>query len=437
MRFIADLHIHSRFSRATSKDLTPETLSAWAQKKGIAVLGTGDFTHPEWLSELMDKLVEQKQGLYGFKKNIGTSANIHVPGSCASPILFLLSGEISCVYKKNGRVRKLHHLILMPDFDSAIRLNKRLGQIGNIVSDGRPILGLDSRDLLEIVLEADERAFFIPAHIWTPWFSLFGSKSGFDTIEECFEDLTNHIQALETGLSSDPPMNRLLSDLDKYTLISNSDAHSPGKLGREANLFNTDMDYDSMIRAMTTGNGFDGTIEFFPEEGKYHLDGHRKCNIRFQPTETEQVNNLCPVCGKAMTVGVLNRVHALSDRNTPKHFKDFFSLIPLCEILSQVLGVGPSSKKVMTFYENLLLKLGPELNILRNVAIDDIKTVGGHLLAEAVKRMRQNKVRCEGGYDGEYGTIHLFDRSEKNNRSGQMSLFETKPAKSLLSNNKA
>jgi DNA helicase-2/ATP-dependent DNA helicase PcrA len=267
MKFIADLHVHSHFSRATSRALDPEHLSLWAQKKGITVIGTGDFTHPGWVSELQEKLVEAEEGLYRLRPDLQEVVDSQAPPSCHGPTRFLFSGEISCIYKKNGKTRKVHNLILMPDMSSVIKLNERLDRIGNITSDGRPILGLDSRDLMEITLETSDRAFFIPAHVWTPWFSVFGSKSGFDTLEECFEDLTDHIHALETGLSSDPPMNRLISALDNYILISNSDAHSPGKLGREANIFDTNLDYDDMIRAMTGGKGFLGTVEFYPEEG--------------------------------------------------------------------------------------------------------------------------------------------------------------------------
>lgn len=342
-KFIADLHIHSRFSRATSKNLDPEHLAIWAQKKGIKVVGTGDFTHPGWISELQEKLIEAEQGLFRLKPDLAESIKPEIPVSCQDSPRFMLTSEISCIYKKNHKTRKVHHLILMPDFDSVLKLNRKLEQIGNIRSDGRPILGLDSRNLLEIVLETSDQAFFIPAHVWTPWFSLFGSKSGFDDIEECFEDLTPHIHALETGLSSDPPMNRLLSQLDRYVLVSNSDAHSPAKLGRESNLFETPLDYDAMVRAMTHGQGFSGTIEFFPEEGKYHLDGHRKCQVRLHPEETRSHNGICPVCGKPVTVGVFHRVDDLADRDHPKISKDFFSLIPLTEILSEIHGCGPGS----------------------------------------------------------------------------------------------
>jgi len=435
MKFIADLHIHSHYSRATSKTLDPERLSIWAQKKGIALIGTGDFTHPGWVSELNDKLIETQEGLYQLRPQLQKEISSQVPPSCRGNTRFLLSGEISCIYKKGGRTRKLHHLILMPNMSSVIRFNERLDRIGNISSDGRPILGLDSRDLLEIALETDERAFFIPAHIWTPWFSLFGSKSGFDAIEECFEDLTSHIHALETGLSSDPPMNRCLSALDRYVLVSNSDAHSPGKLGREANMFDTDLDYDHVIRAMTDGRGFGGTIEFFPEEGKYHLDGHRKCGIRLEPQETIELEGLCPVCRRPLTVGVLNRVCQLSDRDSPQLSKDFTSLIPLPEVLSELLGCGPATKKVTGFYERLISQVGPELEILMNVPLTRLKQAGGPAVAEAVGRMRRNQVIREGGYDGQFGVMRLFENSEREVIAGQMALFVRQAPKSTRKGN--
>ena len=424
MRFIADLHIHSHFSRATSKSLVPEDLFVWAQKKGITVLGTGDFTHAGWLSELQEKLEPAEKGLYQLKPEVQESLSSRIPGSCSSPVRFVLSGEISCIYKRGGRTRKIHNLILMPDFESVKELNDRLSRIGNLKSDGRPILGLDSRDLLEIVLETSDRSFFIPAHIWTPWFSLFGSNSGFDAIDECFADLTGHIHALETGLSSDPVMNRRLSALDDYLLVSNSDAHSPEKLGREANLFDTRLDYDSLVKAMTEKKGFEGTIEFFPEEGKYHHDGHRKCKVSLHPSETRRRNGVCPKCGKPVTVGVLHRVYELADREAPKLPKPFYSIIPLPEILSEILGCGPSAKKVTGAYEELLAALGPELHILMDAPSKDIERAGGRLLAEAVDRMRESKVIREKGYDGEYGVIRLFEESEKATLMGQTALFE-------------
>jgi DNA helicase-2/ATP-dependent DNA helicase PcrA len=424
MKFIADLHVHSHFSRATSRTLDPEHLALWAKKKGISVIGTGDFTHPGWVSELQEKLVEAETGLFQLRPELEKTIEGEIPESCQGPTRFLLSGEISCIYKRGDRTRKLHHLILMPDMGSVLRLQERLGRIGNILSDGRPILGLDSRDLLEIVLEVSDRSFFIPAHIWTPWFSIFGSKSGFDSLEECFGDLTPHIYALETGLSSDPPMNRLLSGLDNYLLVSNSDAHSPAKLGREANLFDTELDYDQMLRAMKEGDGFKGTIEFFPEEGKYHLDGHRKCQVRLHPEETRTHQGICPSCGKPLTIGVLNRVYELSDRDTPERPKDFFSLIPLPEILSEILVCGPSTKKVSSLYEDLLITLGPELQILMNVPLKDLEMAGGILLAKAIDRMRRNQVIREEGYDGEYGVMRLFERAEMHELTGQTTLFQ-------------
>jgi len=426
MRFIADLHIHSHFSRATSKDLNPENLAKWAQKKGLAVIGCGDFTHPGWVEELRDKLVDAENGLYRLRHDLEEAVAKEVPNSCKRPVRFLLSGEISCIYKRDGQTRKIHHLILMPDFESVIRLNRALERVGNIRSDGRPILGIDSRDLLEMTLDASDKAFFIPAHIWTPWFSLFGSKSGFNAIEECFADLTPHIHALETGLSSDPPMNRLLSALDGYLLVSNSDAHSPSRLGREANILETELDYEKILKTMISKDGFKGTIEFYPEEGKYHLDGHRKCLVRMDPEDTRRHKGICPLCGKALTVGVLHRVSELSDRELPKILKEFHSLIPLSEILSETLRCGAATKKADSAYEDLISLLGPELAILMEVPLEDIEDAGGILLATAIERMRQGKVIREAGYDGEYGVIRLFHKGEMADVSGQKSLFSVR-----------
>jgi uncharacterized protein (TIGR00375 family) len=424
MKFIGDLHIHSHYSRATSGDLVPEQLAFWAQKKGITLIGSGDFTHPGWVAELKEKLVEAENGLFRLKPTLEQEINAKVPAACQAPVRFILSGEISCIYKRGGQTRKIHNLILMPGFPELEELNRKLNRIGNIKADGRPILGLDSRDLLEIVLETSDRAFFIPAHIWTPWFSLFGSKSGFDTIQECFDDLTPHIHALETGLSSDPPMNRLLSMLDPYLLVSNSDAHSPSKLGREANLFNTDLDYDRIIAALTDQKGFEGTIEFFPEEGKYHLDGHRKCEVCLEPQATHAHQGLCPKCGKPLTLGVLYRVEELADRKKPQLSKPFFSLIPLQEILGEILACGPASKKVVDAYETLLRTLGPELSILRQIPVKDIEAASGLLLARAIERMRRGEVIRDPGYDGEYGRIKLFEEAEKEALLGQTALFD-------------
>jgi DNA helicase-2/ATP-dependent DNA helicase PcrA len=424
MTYVADLHIHSRFSRATSPGLTPEALSLWAQKKGIALVGTGDFTHPGWVSELREKLAESENGLYKLREDLRGRVDEMLPQSCIAPTRFILTGEISCIYKRGGKTRKVHNLVLLPDFEAVERFNRRLGRIGNITSDGRPILGLDSRDLLEIALESSDRMFFIPAHIWTPWFSLFGTKSGFDTIEECFADLTPNIHALETGLSSDPPMNRLLSTLDPYLLVSHSDAHSPEKLGREADLFDVPFDYDRLCAAMTDGRGFEGTVEFYPQEGKYHYDGHRKCEVCLHPVDSMECGGICPVCGKPLTLGVLHRITELADRKTPVLSKPFHSLIPLPEILSEILGCGPATKKVRLVYDDLLASLGPELHILMDVTRGDVEKAGGALLAEALNRMRRGRVIRQEGYDGEYGVIRLFEPGEMDELSGQGDLFK-------------
>lgn len=316
MKFIADLHIHSKYSRATAKNSDIENIYKAAQIKGIQLVGTGDFTHPDWFLEIQEKLEPADNGLFKLKKEIEDTIKDDIPGPCRDDVRFILVTEISNIYKKEGRTRKNHNLVFMPGIEEAAEFRRRLDKIGNINSDGRPILGLDARDLLEISLEVADKSFLVPAHIWTPWFSVLGSKSGFDSIEECFGDLSSHIFALETGLSSDPAMNWRVSSLDKYALISNSDAHSPMKLGREANLFDTDLDYYSVLNALKENNNktFTGTIEFYPEEGKYHYDGHRKCNICFKPEETKKYNGVCPVCEKPLTIGVLNRVYELSDR---------------------------------------------------------------------------------------------------------------------------
>ena len=416
MRFFADFHIHSPYSRATSPLLNLRNIAIWSSKKGISVIGTGDFTHPKWLSEIEENLEEAEPGLYKLKEKISFPNQIEPR--------FIISGEISCIYKKNGKLRKIHNLILLPDIESAKRLNKRLSKIGDLEADGRPILGLDSRDLLEIILEVSPDSFLIPAHVWTPWFSLFGSRSGFDDIEECFEDLKDHIYALETGLSSDPPMNRLLSCLDRYTLVSNSDAHSLTKIGREANIFDTELNYYSIISSMKTKEGFLGTVEFFPEEGKYHLDGHRRCNVCLDPKESVRLKNICPKCGNPITVGVLHRVYELADREEPILDKSFYSLIPLPEILSEIMDCGVETKKVKQEYERLILELGSEIDILMNVPLEEIGHVGGELLKEAIKRMREQKVIKKPGYDGEYGKIRLFEEGERERLLGQGLLFQ-------------
>lgn len=428
MKFVADFHIHSHYSRATSRELTFEHLHKWAQLKGIQVLGTGDLTHPGWLAEMQAKLEPAEDGLFRLKDEHARAMQTEVFAACQQPVRFILSGEISTIYKKNDQVRKVHHVIFLPSLTAVENFQTRLEKVGNIRSDGRPILGLDSHDLLELVLETDPQAYLIPAHIWTPWFSLFGSKSGFDRIEDCFEELTPHIFALETGLSSDPPMNWRLSALDRYTLVSNSDAHSPQKLAREANLFDTELSYSAIFQALQQKDSekFLGTIEFFPEEGKYHYDGHRKCEICWEPQITLQHNGVCPVCGKKVTVGVMHRVEVLADRpagTKPAQAQPFHSLIPLPEVLAEVYGVNDNSKRVVQSYETLLAKLGPELSILQALPLEDIERVGGKLLAEGLRRMRSGNVIAEAGYDGEFGAIRLFQKQERDTFTNQMGLI--------------
>ncbi len=418
--FYSDLHIHSRYSRATSKNLSLRNLAAWGALKGIDVLATGDFTHPKWLEEIKDTLVQGDNGLFKLREPAGLDREIpwlrgdDIPGR----IQFMLCTEISSIYKYRGAVRKIHNLVFMPDLEKAELFNKRLGQVGNLNADGRPILGLDARDLLEMVLETDPRAFLVPAHIWTPWFSLFGSKSGFDTLEDCFRDLSKEIFALETGLSSDPEMNWLWSRLDRYTLVSNSDAHSGEKLAREANIFAGEPGYETIFRALkkqSLGQKFLGTIEFFPEEGKYHLDGHRKCGIVVDPKETLQPGRICPHCGKPLTQGVLSRIVSLADRSQPQQPSDspgYISLIPLQEILAEILGVGPRTKTVFNTYRQLFLTYGPELRILQHVSLEALKSFNP-LLAEGIARMRRKDVYKDPGFDGRFGKIAVFTQKER------------------------
>ncbi|MDZ7723119.1 MAG: UvrD-helicase domain-containing protein [candidate division KSB1 bacterium] len=434
MKYISDLHIHSYYSRATSKQLNLEHLNKWAQIKGLQVIATGDITHPQWLEEMREKLEPDGTGFFKLKPEYQKQTQSEVPKACESEVRFILSGEISSIYKKGERVRKNHNVVFFPSLDAVQAFQNTLDRIGNIHSDGRPILGLDARDLLEIVLDTHDQGYLIPAHIWTPWFSLFGSKSGFDRIQDCFEDLTPHIFALETGLSSDPPMNWRLSALDGYTLVSNSDAHSPAKLAREANIVDTDLSYSGLFDAIRSGDSFLGTIEFFPEEGKYHMDGHRKCSCMMRPPETMAHDHLCPECGKPVTLGVSYRVEQLADRPPgfrPESAPPFHSLIPLPEVLSEVMQVGPQSKRVNTAYFKLLNNLGSELSILVDIPIDDIQRAGGDLTAKAVKRMRAGEVNPQPGYDGEFGVIRIFKPGEREKIMNQDALFQPS-SKSVL-----
>ncbi|MGM1059801.1 UvrD-helicase domain-containing protein [Saccharothrix sp. Mg75] len=433
MRFVADLHIHSKYSRACSRDCDLEHLTWWARRKGISLVGTGDFTHPAWYDHLTESLVEAGPGLFRLRDDLDRDIDRTLaPSLAGAPVRFMLSVEISTIYKRDGHTRKVHHLIYMPDLESAARFNARLAKIGNLGSDGRPILGLDSRDLLEITLECG--GYLVPAHVWTPWFAVLGSKSGFDAVDDCYADLAPHVFAVETGLSSDPEMNWRVSGLDRFRLVSNSDAHSPPALGREATLFDTDLDYHAVRRALETGDGFAGSLEFFPEEGKYHVDGHRKCGVRMEPRETLAHNGICPECGKPMTVGVLSRVEALADRpsgSRPEGAAGFTNLVPLPEIVSEIVGTGPKSKKVLAEVDRLTAALGPELVILRDVPVDDI-AAHSPLLGEAVTRLRRGQVVRDSGYDGEYGVIRVFEAGELARRDAAFALFDAAPEPSTV-----
>jgi uncharacterized protein (TIGR00375 family) len=402
MKLIADFHIHSKYSRATSPSTDLENLDKWAKIKGVNVLGTGDFTHPLWFKEIKEKLESAEPGLFKLR-------------NLSSPTRFILTSEISCIYSKNKKVRKVHIIVFAPSFEAVEKINIKLGQIGNLKSDGRPILGLDVKELTKIILDADKDCLVIPAHAWTPWFSVFGSKSGFDSLEECFEDYTKYIYAIETGLSSNPAMNWRLSQLDNITLISNSDCHSPQKIGREANVFDTDLSYYAITDAIKQKdqNKFLYTIEFFPEEGKYHFDGHRSCDISFSPAESKKYNNICPKCKKPLTIGVFNRIEDLADRPDgfiPKGAIPFKSLIPLEEIIADSLGMTTASKKVFPIYEKLIKNLGNEFNVLLESGKEDLEKNSLPKVAEGIIKVRNGEVSVKPGYDGVYGKIKIFDK---------------------------
>ena len=411
--YLADLHIHSRYSRATSRDCTLEGLHHWAQLKGVTVAGTGDFTHPAWFAELNAKLVPASSGLYQLRPEVAVVADRDVPDTCHAPVRFSLTGEISSIYKRDGRVRKVHSLVLAPDIETVAKINARLDAIGNIRSDGRPILGLDPRNLLEILLEANPACALIPAHIWTPWFAMLGSQSGFDSLSECFGDLAPQVFAVETGLSSDPPMNWRVRSLDSVALVSNSDLHSPSKIGRNANVFFGQPDYFAMRNGLQRKDRSvcGGTIDLFPEEGKYHLDGHRACGVCCAPEESLRHGNRCPKCGQPLTLGVLHRVLALADRPAgvqPAGALPHRYIVPLDELLGELLGVGAGSKKVLAAYRKLLAACGPELEILLHAPPEQLDPHGPARIGEAVRRLRAGQVFRRGGYDGEFGVVTVF-----------------------------
>lgn len=410
--FIADLHIHSKYSRATSKEMEPEGINKVAKLKGIDVVATGDFTHPGYLKELKEKLEPLDSGLLVCKNDPeGTK--------------FILTAEVSNIFTQGGKGRRIHCVIFAPNFEVVEDIQSRLKAIGNISSDGRPIFGFPVKELVKLVMAASPDCFVVPAHIWTPWFSLFGARSGFDSIEECFEEETEHIFALETGLSSDPQMNWRLSQLDPYVLVSNSDAHSPWKLGREANIFSCDMTYKSMIEAMKRPKeGFEGTIEFFPEEGKYHYDGHRNCKVCLSPKETKRLKGLCPVCNEPLTVGVCHRVDELADREegfVPKGALPNIHLIPLEEIIAESYGVKSITNRVRREYLNAIEMLGPEFDILIWKSESELRGRLPDKVVDAIFAMRAEKVKVTPGYDGVYGRISAFSEESIDSKDSKKS----------------
>jgi len=421
MKFIADLHLHSKYSRATSREMEVETLSLWAKRKGIKLLGTGDFTHPLYLLDLKSKLRPLGSGLFARPEDPdGTH--------------FMLTAEVSNMFTQGGKGRRVHTLIFAPSFEVVERINAQLGKLGKISSDGRPIFGFSAKDLVKMVLDVSPDCLLIPAHAWTPWFSIFGANSGFNSMEECFEEETKHIRAIETGLSSDPEMNWRLSALDEITLISNSDAHSPSKIGREANIFNCDLSYAAIAEAIRTKDPRKilFTIEFFPEEGKYHFDGHRNCKILFAPQETRKNKGLCPVCGKRLTVGVMNRVEELADRPegviSPKAIPTLH-MVPLDEIIADALGVGTNASSVEKEYLRLIEKGGSEFDILLELAPEDLASFTPPLILEGILRVRQGRLKITPGYDGVFGKIQIVSSLEREKGPTQEEVGEVEQMK--------
>jgi len=428
MRIIADLHLHSKYSRACSKDLDLEHNQEWAQIKGINVVGTADFTHPGWFKELQSKLVESNPGLFQLRPGVSISNSNF--GAMASPVLFMLTTEVSCIYKQGDKVRRLHLCLFAPSFAAVAKINQALLKRGvNLSSDGRPIMGLSAEEVAKIVLDADPDCLVVPAHAWTPWFSVFGSKSGFDSLAECFGRMTKYIYAIETGLSSDPAMNWSWSALDKITLLSNSDAHSPQNLGREANVFEiapVELSYNEIRRIIKEKDQkkFLYTIEFFPEEGKYHFDGHRDCRVSFSPDQAKKSGGLCPVCHKELTMGVNNRVYQLADREIGYKFDTipYKSLVPLPELIAEVLGVGKASKKVMAAYAQLIRAAGNEFKILLDLPLEDLSRLADPAIVAAISNVRSGQVDISPGYDGVYGTVSALTKQQKA-KPKQKSLF--------------
>lgn len=437
MKVVADLHLHSRFSRAVSQKMTAPVISQWAKIKGIDLLGTSDFTHPIWYRELMANLKEEGGGLYKLKTEKKDSP------------LFLLSTELSSIYSQGGATRRIHTVVLAPSFNTVEKINKELLRRGvNLTSDGRPIMGMSAKDLTALILGVDERCLIIPAHIWTPWFSVFGSKSGFDSIKECFEEYSKYIYAIETGLSSDPAMNWRIGELENRRIVSFSDAHSPQKLGREATVFDLEsLNFESVRKALMGGNKKNKilyTLEFYPEEGKYHFTGHRKCNVVYSPKEIKKLGTICPVCGKGLTVGVMNRVEALSslDIETESKTNDFgvrfirrkdgkhapyAMMVPLMEIIAERFGVGPNTQKVLTEYERLTGAFKSEFDVLLRTDLKEIERVSDSKIANAIKKARSGDISINPGYDGVFGEVKIWkdeeEKSKKDEDIDQGALF--------------
>jgi uncharacterized protein (TIGR00375 family) len=418
MRFIADLHLHSRYSRATSRDMELESLAKWGRRKGITLLGTGDFTHPTYFAEMRSKLEPIDEGIYALKRGERETK-------------FILTGEVSNIFSQGGKVRKIHTLLFAPNLSAVEGINDKLRSLGKLGSDGRPIFGFPVKDLVKIALDVSSECLVVPAHAWTPWFSVFGANSGFDSLEECFEEEVKHIFAIETGLSSDPEMNWRLSALDNITLISNSDAHSPNRLGREANVFDCPLHYREIIQAIRDKDPrkFISTIEFFPQEGKYHFDGHRNCGVISSPPQTKANNYLCPICKKKLTVGVLHRVGEMADRAEgfiPGDSIPSIHLVPLDEIIAESLGVGVGTKAVESEYERLIGAGGSEFAVILDLPPEELKRFTSPRILEGIIRMRQGKLSIVPGHDGVYGKINIFsadDTGEGETSQEQMSLF--------------
>jgi DNA helicase-2/ATP-dependent DNA helicase PcrA len=428
MRFYADLHVHSRYAHHTSRNADLRALAATALRKGITVLGTGDFTHPAWFEELRAGLVPAEPGLYRLRDDLGKAVAGQVPASCRGELRLLLATEVATAFRRDGRGRRMHHLLYAPDLDAAARIGERLGQVGNVTEDGRPLLSMDARELLEATLASGDGAYLVPAHIWTPWVGVLSASTGFDSIEACYGELTEHIFAVETGLSADPPMCWRVSALDRLRVVSYGDAHGPDRVGREASRFDTDLDYFAIRRALQTPDGFEGTVELFPEAGRYHLSGHRRCGVSLEPAEARKRRMVCPVCGKRLTMGVLQRVEDLADRPEgarPAGAAGWANQVPQTDQVAGVLGIGPKSKAVSRTVDALIERLGPELPILERRPAEEIGQAGFPEVAEAIQHVRHGQVSAEPGYDGEYGSVQVAARAPAEGTRGVVGMVST------------